>query len=81
VSLKQFLHFLELFLALKINSKKNYPTGLGRARGPDPNSPAQPSARTGPSEPGLRPEAEAAMALPPLLLACAPDIPWGPRLI
>jgi hypothetical protein len=28
---------------------------------PDPNPPAQPSARTGPSEPGLQPEAEAAM--------------------
>jgi hypothetical protein len=27
------MHFLELFLALKINSKKNYPSGLGRALG------------------------------------------------
>jgi hypothetical protein len=34
VPLKQFLQFLELFLALKINSKKNYSSGLGRAYGP-----------------------------------------------
>jgi hypothetical protein len=44
-----------------------------------PNPPAQPSARTGPSEPGLQPEAEAAMAPPPSLLACAPGTSWGPR--
>jgi hypothetical protein len=33
VPLKQFLQFMELFLALKINSKKNYSIGLGRACG------------------------------------------------
>jgi hypothetical protein len=46
---------------------------------PDPNPPEQPSALTGPSEPSLRPEAEAAMAPPPALLACTPGAPWGPR--
>jgi hypothetical protein len=48
VPLKQFLHFLELFLALKINSEKNnYPPGKGRARRPDPLRPAR--ARAGPA--------------------------------
>jgi hypothetical protein len=43
VPLKQFLDYLDLFLALKINSekKKTYPTRTGRARRPDPLRPAR----------------------------------------
>jgi hypothetical protein len=46
---KQFLGFSRIVFALKIISKKrkNYPTGTGRARRPDPLRPAR--ARAGPA--------------------------------
>jgi hypothetical protein len=72
VPLTQFLDFLELFLTLKINSKKRktYPTGTGRARRPDPLQPAR-----GPSTRGQGSHGRT----PPLPGRAHPGLPRAPR--
>jgi hypothetical protein len=81
VPLKQFLHFLELFLGLKINSKKNYPFGLGRARRPDPlrPAPASPVARPGGAHLAKLEAATAARRLQPAGPGRASQEGLGPR--
>jgi hypothetical protein len=75
VPLKQFLDYLELFLALKINSKKKrkktYPTRTGWARRPDLLQPARPTrSPSGPNRP-QSPGTPRPARPPPPLAPCA----------
>jgi hypothetical protein len=65
----------------KKKRKKTYPTGLGRARGPDPTRSGPAVSPHGPIWARPRPQAKAAEAPPPPLLVWALGIPWGSALL